>query len=615
MGWEKKGVNKAYKLKTILEKLDSKPMFTKDILDLCDFAAHYYHHPIGEVVTAALPAILRKGKTPKKIAALSFSLLKNSPEKIILNEAQSDIVKKMGNYLDIFQVFLLEGVTGSGKTEVYLQMMANVLERGQQVLVLVPEIGLTPQMAEHIAHRFKTPIALLHSGMSEKERFNHWWAIKEGHVKIIVGTRLSVFTPFANLGLIVIDEEHDVSFKQQEGFRYHARDLAIWRARYLNIPIILGSATPSLETLHNAAEKKFLHFKLTTRAGNALLPEFKIIDIRNQYLQESLSANLLTEMTNHLKKGNQVMLFLNRRGFAPLLICHVCGWIAKCPRCDVAMTYHTKPLRLHCHHCDYQNKVISQCGACGQQDLQTIGQGTEKLETFLEKNFTEYKVARIDRDSTRKKGAIKKYLEAIHDGTYQILLGTQMLAKGHHFPNVTLVGIVDTDSGFFSTDFRALERMGQLLLQVAGRSGRQNKKGLVMIQTRHPNHPLLQQLINENYTSFSNVLLKDRKDAKLPPYSYFALFRVRAHQMKDAQQFLLQIKAKMLATTNLFDLLGPFPAPLAKRAGYYCVQLLVQTQHRKDLQNLLNKTVQEIEKIPLQNRVRWSLDVDPVEMV
>jgi primosomal protein N' (replication factor Y) len=512
-----------------------------------------------------------------------------------------------------FQVFLLDGVTGSGKTEVYLQAITDIIDQDKQVLVLVPEIGLTPQTIQRFRERFSVPVVALHSGLSEKERLNAWLAAKQGDAKIIIGTRSAIFSPFQNLGLIVVDEEHDLSFKQQEGLRYNARDLAIMRAHFKNIPVILGSATPALESLQKAHLGRYQHLRLLERAGNAALPQFRILDIRKASLEQGLSTQLIDNIKLHLDAGNQVMLFLNRRGFAPVLMCHQCGWMVICKRCDARMTYHQSPTHLHCHHCDSRRHIPTQCEACREKNLTTIGLGTERLESILQKYFPDTAIARIDRDSTQRKGKMEELLDGIQEGKFQILIGTQMLAKGHHFPNVTLVAIVDADSGFFSSDFRALERMGQLVLQVSGRAGRAEKQGTVIIQTHHPEHPLLHQLIHESYQKFALSLLEEREQALLPPFSFFALFRAEAHDPEQANDFLRQIKNLAKHATDI-QLLGPIAAPMPKRAGQHRAQLLLQSTQRPLLQNFLTTLIQQIEKIPGKQKVRWSLDVDPLEM-
>ena len=669
-----------HKLKQAFAILDATPVILPDVLDLCLWAADYYHYPYGEVIDGALPSLLRQGKplqyhtenyyvadataseaslqrapqqaaamqifalhpeglTPKQLQALGIksttvkALMEKSlicmqqkvfaevthkqgkEDSLTLNSEQAFALQKILAVQEEFNVILLDGITGSGKTEVYLQAMENVIARGLQVLVLVPEIGLTPQTLQRFRHRFAVPIVGLHSGLSEKERLNAFLSTKEGIAKIIIGTRSAVFSPVANIGLIIVDEEHDLSFKQQEGFRYHARDLAIMRAATHKIPIILGSATPSLETLCRADQGKYQHLRLLERAGEAKPPQFTVLDIRQKKLDEGLSPPLIQAVREHLERDEQVMLFLNRRGFAPVLMCHGCGWTQQCKRCETRMTFHYEPRRLHCHHCDARKPVPPQCAACGDKDLQIIGLGTERLEQVLQKHFPDVSIARIDRDSTQRKGSMENMLESIHRGDHRILIGTQMLAKGHHFPNVTLVGIVDVDGGFFSADFRALERMGQLILQVSGRAGRDAKAGRVIIQTRHPDHPLLNQLLREDYQLFARSLLQEREQALLPPYAYLALFKAEAHNAEVATAFLEQIKQAALNLGESLPIWGPVPAPMAKKAGKYRVQLLFQAKARPVLQKCLKRLLPEIDKLPSKKQVRWSLDVDPLELL
>lgn len=600
------------KLKRIKEILDPAPIISEDIMQLCVWAADYYHHSLGDIFSTALPVLLRKGKKMPMTVVDDhrICIAKNEKE---LNEEQALAVNAIQSALNTFQVFLLEGVTGSGKTEVYLQVISKVLKQKKQVLVIVPEIGLTPQTIQRFRDRFDGVVIALHSGLTNKERLQAWAAAKTGEANIIIGTRSAIFTPFFKLGLIVVDEEHDASFKQQDGFRYHARDLAIMRGRILTIPVILGSATPSLETLQNALQGRYHHLRLLHRAGQATLPETQMIDIRHLPLQEGLSSILLTEIKNHLEKNQQVMLFLNRRGFAPVLMCHGCGWMAVCKKCDTRMTYHQNPHGLHCHHCGAFRSMISTCESCQQKELFMVGLGTERLEKTLEKCFSNYSIARMDRDNIKGKNAIDTLLEEIHAGKHQILIGTQMLAKGHHFPEVTLVAIIDADGGFFSADFRALERMGQLLLQVSGRAGRVEKKGTVMIQTHHPDHPLLHQLLHEGYFPFATALLEERKKANLPPYAYFAILRAEAKKAESALQFLQNIKS-VAGSSREVKLLGPVSSFMPKRAGRHRMQLLIQSAKRSALQHFLKSFVPEIEKIKNTKSVRWSLDVDPVEM-
>ncbi len=605
------------KLRTALEILDTEPVIPPELLTLATQAAQYYHHPIGEVLTSVLPTTLRQGKPiPIDIPHLKqHSDGITNPSLHTLNLAQTTAVSAIQQALTekTFKVFLLEGVTGSGKTEVYLEAIATTLAENKQALILVPEINLTPQTITRFRTRFSVPIIALHSGMTPKARLLAWCQAKTGAAKIIIGTRSAIFAPLNNLGLIVIDEEHDISFKQQEGFRYHARDVAILRAKALAIPIIVGSATPSLETLHNAALGRYHPIQLPERAGTAIQPTWVRIDLRNHRTKNGLSAILIDTISEHLNIGNQVLLFLNRRGFAPILLCHACGWVATCQRCDMRMTLHKQTNLLLCHHCEAQKKIPQQCEQCAAKQLQTAGQGTEKLEETLTKLFPTFPIVRIDRDSTKRKGQMEHALQQIMNGDARILTGTQMLAKGHHFPNVTLVAIIDADNGFFSSDFRALERMGQFILQAGGRAGRADKPGTVMIQTHQPDHPLLSHLLQDSYAAFATALLSERAAATLPPFTHFALFRAEALHMEKALTFLETIKN--LQQTPHVHLLGPIPAPMPRRAGRYRAQLLLQSHSRPALQAFLTQLTPRIETLPTGRYVRWSLDVDPLEIL
>ena len=521
------------------------------------------------------------------------------------------------NSFDGFGCFLLEGVTGSGKTEVYLNLIKPVLEKGRQALVLVPEIGLTPQTINRFRHRFDVPVEVIHSGLNDSERLNAWLSARDRAAGIVIGTRSALLTPFADLGIIIVDEEHDASYKQQDSLRYHARDVAVMRASKEQIPIVLGSATPALETLHNALSGKYHHLTLTERAGNAVPTTNKVLDVKGQYLESGLSASLIAEMRQHLSAGNQVMLFLNRRGFSPALMCHDCGWIAECKRCDAYYTYHQYSNEIRCHHCGSQQPTIHQCQGCGSSNLVTVGVGTEQLEAQLGELFPEYHTIRIDRDSTRRKGSLESALGAIRSGKYQILIGTQMLAKGHHFPDVTLVALLDVDGSLYSSDFRASERLAQLFIQVAGRAGRASKPGEVILQTHHPEHSLLQALLTKSYRHFAETALQERKLAMLPPYSYLTLFRAEANDSQYVEAFLRQV-CHTLEAHPLFDdccqVLGPTPAPLAKRSGKYRWQLMLQTQTRSTMQKLLGSAKPAIQMLPNAKRVRWSLDIEPQDL-
>ncbi|MFQ5470448.1 MAG: primosomal protein N' [Gammaproteobacteria bacterium] len=540
----------------------------------------------------------------------------NQAKPIELNDAQRNAVETISGNLGHFRTCLLEGVTGSGKTEVYFSVIEKVLAKNQQVLILVPEIGLTPQLLQRFNRRFSVPVHVLHSGLSDRKRLDAWIAGKNGDAEIIIGTRSAVFTPLANPGLIIIDEEHDASLKQQDGFRYHARDLAIVRANKLGIPVILGSATPSLESLANAQQNRYLHIPLSERAGNASHPVIRILDVRKQKMFGNISHCLLDAMRHHLKNNNQVMIFLNRRGYAPALYCHDCGWLAECGRCDARMVYHQSQNKLFCHHCDAQRPVERQCPTCGSDALHLMGFGTERLENMLKEEFPDSEIVRIDQDTTRRKNSLQALIESVQQGTNQILIGTQMIAKGHHLPNVTLVGIVDTDQCLFSVDFRSSERMGQLIVQVAGRAGREGKSGEVFIQTHYPDNPLLNQLLQHDYSSFSRQLLEERRQAKLPPFTSLAILRAEATNEQLPVQFLQDARAlgENSHTEDHASILGPVPAPMERRAGRYRAQLLIQSDRRSSLQIFLRSWIPNFDSLRSSKKVKWSIDVDPADI-
>ena len=543
--------------------------------------------------------------------ALGDNSLVNLDNRLTLNKQQALAFSQL-LFQEGFNVWLLEGVTGSGKTEIYLQYIEEVLKKGKQVLVLVPEIGLTPQTVRRFQARFNVEIDVLHSNLNDTQRLNVWERARTGQSAIVIGTRSALFTQFSDLGLIILDEEHDGSFKQQDGWRYHARDLGIVLAQKLNIPILLGSATPSLESVNNVQNGKYHHLVLSKRAGNATALRQFVIDLKHQRIQNGLSEPLLQRMQEHLEKGNQVLLFLNRRGFAPVLLCHECGWIDECHHCEKPYTYHQHQRVLRCHHCGAQKTVPMQCGHCGSTHLVTTGLGTEQLEETLKARFPQYNIARIDRDSTARKGKLEGYLEDIQQGKSQILIGTQMLAKGHHFPNVTLVALVNVDNALFSLDFRAEERLAQLYVQVAGRSGRAEKQGEVVLQTHYPDHPLLTTLLEKGYQAFAEETLKLRHNMGLPPFSFQALFKAQCRHSEEAENALSQL-ASFFYEQKIegLQVLGPIPAPFSKKAGQYRWQLLLQHVSRKQLQAALSRYSPELIK---SSQVRLILDVDPLDL-
>lgn len=599
------------KLKPIIELIDQQPIFDQRLLDLLIWASEYYHHALGEVFSTALPKKIRQGvqvplqSTPSENPTSPFTTLTN--DRILTPDQQSvlDCIKVHEG----FGAFLIEGVTGSGKTEIYLQLIA---AQKKQALILVPEISLTPQTIQRFQERFNLPMAILHSGMTDKKRYEAWICAKTGSASIIIGTRSAIFTPMVNLGIIIIDEEHDPSLKQQTGFRYHARDIAIKRAQALDIPIILGSATPSLESLYNAQQGKFQHLQLTSRPGGAKVADWQLVDLRQHPANEGLSLPSVQMIKEHLSQGNQVLVFRNRRGFASVLFCPECRWISSCNRCSSRMTIHHHPKHLQCHHCGKTTTCPKACPDCQQGELVPLGTGTVRLEEALQQLFPDVNIARIDRDSTRLKGSLIEHLDNIANGKSQLLIGTQMLAKGHHFPNLTLVVLVDFDEGLFSSDFRASERMAQLLLQVAGRAGRAEKPGQVLIQTNFPEQSIFQEIKKQSYSTFCKQMLNFRQMACLPPFRYSAILRAEAVNQHAGKQFLQQLKSDCESLLNSTDILGPSPMPLARKAGRYRWQLLLLNSDRRALHQLLSHITQSIQpKSSLQ--VRWSLEVEPLE--
>ncbi|WP_028467888.1 primosomal protein N' [Neptunomonas japonica] len=554
---------------------------------------------------------LIKKVTQKHSLPEASHLLKEVP--LSLNSEQQNALQSITKDKG-FNAFLLDGITGSGKTEVYLQAIHEILKKGQQALILVPEIGLTPQTVQRFKSRFRVPVAVLHSNLTDKQRFDAWMHASQGEAPIVIGTRSAIFTPLKSPGIVIIDEEHDSSFKQQEGFRYSARDLAVVRAHAEQVPIILGSATPSLESLHNCALNRYQHLTLRVRAGNAKTPEFQLLDIKRLPLNNGLSSTLITQIQQHLEKGTQVLVFINRRGFAPSLICHDCGWLAECRRCDARMTLHQKPAHLHCHHCDSQRPIPSQCDHCGSRALKPVGAGTERTEQTLNELFPKTPIFRVDRDSTSRKGSMAKIMEQVQEGAPCILVGTQMLAKGHHFPKVTLVAILDADAGLFSTDFRGMERTAQMIVQVAGRAGRAEHPGKVVLQTHHAEHPLLELLATKGYETFAKEELKQRHQFQLPPYQHIAIIRAEAADTGRAEGFLQSIRDQQSQAFPQVQWSGPFPSPMEKRAGVFRSQLLISSLSRPLLQHSLSYLCANIETHPMASKIRWSIDIDPYDM-
>lgn len=571
------------------------------------------------ISTNVIRALTEKGLIKKicdpefRPAEIDHELLAEPPQ--ALNTEQAAALDQLRYHH--YQTYLLEGTTGSGKTEVYLHAIARALQAGKQALVLVPEIGLAPQTLQRFQHRFNVPIVQLHSNIAHGARAKNWQAARSGHARIVIGTRLAALTPMPDLGIIIIDEEHDLSFKQQDGWRYSARDLVVMRAYRTQIPLLLGSATPSLETLHNAIGQRYSHLRLTQRAGTAQAPSLQVVDMRKQQGGVILAEQTVRAIGDTLARREQVLVFINRRGYAPALLCQYCGWSASCTACDARLTLHNYPRHLRCHHCDQQRPVPSKCPSCSNPQLHPAGQGTERCEILLRDLFTDTEVIRVDQDSMQRKSAMHDLGRRMSDGEPCILVGTQMLAKGHHFPKVTLAVLLDIDQGLFSGDFRGPERMGQQIVQVSGRAGRSELPGTVILQTYQPDHPLLQLLLEHGYHRFARELMRERQVTRLPPVWHMALLRAESKRVENATDFLKlalkEAKAYAPPSPNI-QYIGPVPSLMERRNDRFRYQLQIVCSRRNELQNLLTHTLNTLESSALASRTRWSLDVDPQDM-
>lgn len=664
--------------KAVLRRLDEGRLAPEEWLASLQWAAGYYQHPLGEVIAAALPASLREGG-PAKVARTTMlhlsdagravlhdskrraqrlreglawlaeqprprvagrapapfdaaSLRRALAERWVLESGlpaaarpavegpalspaqQAALMALQGE--EGFSVSLLNGVTGSGKTELYLRLAERALAAGRQVLVLCPEIGLTPQLTARFRERFGAVVAGFHSGMGEAARGQAWLAVRDGDARVLVGTRSAVFAPFANLGLVIVDEEHDASYKQQDGFRYHARDLALVRAKAHGAAVVLGSATPALETLENARAGRYRQVRLAERIGGGSPPVPQCIDVKTWPAREGLSEPLAEAIGRHLDGGGQALLFINRRGYAPTLLCETCRWLAPCPHCDARLTYHRGERVLRCHHCGYATRPPTACPSCGGTTLAGVGDGSERVEEALKNRFPGKRVERFDTDRLRAAGRLEALLDDVRERRVDVLVGTQMLAKGHDFPHLSLVGVVNADQALFSADFRALERFGQLLTQVSGRAGRDAQSPMapeVWIQTREPQHPALLTLLREGYPALAARLLRERREAGLPPFAHLALLRAEDADRGKVADFLREAQQAFPAREGL-QLLGPAPAPMERRDGRHRAQLLLSAAARPALQRALGQWLPRLDALPAARRLRWSIDVDPVDL-
>src|SRR4051812_2643083 len=608
----------ASRLKTIVALRDDAPQLSPQWLDLMRFLSSYYQRPFGETVIASLPPRLRSVKAlPRKSTQpLEPSAARFVPQHTA-TPAQQQAIGSVTASLGKFAAFLLDGITGSGKTEVYLHAIARVLERGQQAMVLVPEISLTPQLEARFREAFpETRIALLHSGLEDVARTSAWLAAARGDAGIVLGTRLAVLAPLPRLALVVVDEEHDTSFKQQEGLRYSGRDVAVYRAKVAGCPVVLGSATPSLETWHNWQAGRYERLALPERASaGARLPSVRILDLRVESAQQGLSKKTVVAIGERLAKGEQSLVFLNRRGYAPVLACEACGWSAGCARCSARLVLHAADRNakagLRCHHCGAEESVPKACPTCGNVDLKPIGRGTQRVEETLAEQFPGARILRIDRDSARRRSELARTLEGVRRGEGDILVGTQLLAKGHDFPKLTLVVVVNADTALLSTDYRAPERLFSVLMQVAGRAGRREQLGEVLVQTRYPTHPLFAALARHDFAGFAAAQLADRRSAGFPPFVFEAALRAEAPKLDAAMRFLRDAAAsiEIPAELNVFD---PVAHVITRRAGFERAQLVMQSTSRPALQGFLGALTEHLFQ-QQQRAVRWHIDVDPIE--
>ena len=601
-------------LKQAVEILRDLPPLPADFFRLCEFASTYYQAAFGEVVLQALPVGLKRLDPPDRRSGRAI----RKPEAIqppALTDEQTAALAAIDPGAG-FSVHLLHGVTGSGKTEVYLRLVEQALAAGRQALLLVPEINLTPQLEGRVRARFpEAGVVSLHSELAEAARERNWRAAFAGEASIILGTRLSIFTPLPRLGLIVIDEEHDPSFKQQDGMRYSARDVGVFRAHQLGIPILLGSATPSLESWANAQGGRYGLLTLNQRANpEATLPAVHIINTRKMALKEGVSEPLIAAIKERLARGEQSLVFLNRRGYAPVLACPACGWISRCTRCAANMVLHLADRRLRCHHCGCEHRVPKACPTCGNQDIHPFGRGTQRLEVWLQEQFPEARILRVDRDSVKSRRQWEAMLDLIHGGQADILVGTQMLAKGHDFPKLTLVGALGADAALYAADWRAPERLFAQLMQVAGRAGRAELKGEVLIQTEYPDHPLFAALADHDFPGFAAQQLKEREQAGFPPYAFQAVLRAEAPEMTDSIAFLNSAAAlPLIGEHENVMIYDPVPMKLARLANLERGQLLAESCSRPALQNFLPRWREAIEGIKAPSKLRWHIEVDPLE--
>lgn len=627
----------AARVRAIDRVLDDLPPMPGDWMRLAGFAARYYHRSMGEVLMPALPASLRKpaaylgsraaggpvcraDRRPGRPAQGQVSSVEVSVP--TLNAQQQAALQALLSMKT--GVALLHGVTGSGKTEVYLRLAQQILSQGRQVLLLVPEINLTPQLENSVRARLPgelapLSLAVMHSNLAEGERLRAWLRVARGHADVLLGTRLALFTPMPRLGLIIVDEEHDTSYKQQDGLRYSARDLAIWRGHDLGVPVVLGSATPSLETWHRVNQGAYQYLSLSQRALAQALPEVHLVDTRRARLEQGMSPQLIEALAASLARGEQSLVFINRRGFSPVLRCNSCGWVSQCPRCTAYAVVHRHRAGRHtlqCHHCGHCTAVPRACPDCGDQDLQPLGQGTQRVEAYLTEQFPQARILRIDADSTRRKGSAAALFSQVHDGQADVLVGTQMVSKGHDYARLGLVGVLNADAMLFAQDYRAPERLFAQLMQVAGRAGRRGAGAQVLVQTDYPDQAVYQSLRHHDYTSFARSALDEREELGLPPFAYQALLTAQARHLRDAQGFLSEARecAMRLEAAKGVQLYDPVPVRVVRVANIERAQLLIESPSRRALHRLLDVWLPEVYDLARGRPLRYGLEVDPQEI-
>ena len=600
-----------YKLKKISAVVDKKPSLDAETLNLLIWVSNYYHAPLGQVIGLGTPLYLRQGKDLPNDISNNIKQKENFlKDKILMTREQSDAIEIIEKSINSFECFLLDGITGSGKTEVYKNIQEQIYKNNLQTLIIVPEKNLIPELLKYFDSSDMTVLEY-HSSLTPKQKFTNWNLIQQCNADIIIGTRSSVFLKIPELGLIVVDEEHDVSFKNGSETKYNARDIAIFRAKNKNIPIILGSATPSSETILNVNLKKYTHIKMRNRINNKTLPSLKVVNMSNKK-NIILSEEVVSAIKDRVSKKEQTLIFLNRRGYSPVISCRECAWIPQCPECNLNMTYHKNKKLLMCHHCAKNINYMGECPKCQSKDIVFLGEGTEKIEEVIKLEFSEANIIRIDSDNTRKKGQAEKIFNEIRDNKYDILVGTQMLSKGHNFPNITLVVIMNIDQSLFSPRLKAIEQLAQQLIQVSGRSGRGDIPGEVILQTSFPENEDLDCLIKNGYEKWMDNLLSLRSNLKLPPHRNWGIIQAKSKKYIDAENFLDNLKYIINKNKDI-EIFGPMPSMMQKKANLYNLNIIIQAKNKSKLNFVIKDCIPHIKDIPYSNKIKWSVDIDPID--